>query len=287
MARRTFCALAIAVLAYGAPALAQHAPPPAQHGPPPAQHGPLPAQHGPGAQRGPTPPHGPSSAPHGPSGAQHPSAEGEHGPGKGAHHADPNDPPKPINWYHGFIGKKEGVEPSLLWRRPDEDAPYLAAVLNFLVFAWILVKFGKKPLQDGLTKRKEGILRDIEAAQKMRDEAQKRLKQYEKKLDHIDKEIERIRTDFREQGERDKQRIIKEAEEKRERMLKDASFLIDQEVKQMRVELLRETVDAAVKAAEEVLRNKITADDHDRLAEQFLKQLAASRGASISKVGSA
>jgi F-type H+-transporting ATPase subunit b len=231
-------------------------------------------------------PRQPVPSPHGPTGpvAPHPLHAAEGGE---AEHGGHDAAPKPINWWHGWIGKKEGVEPSLLWRAPEEDAPFLAALLNFAVFAWVIVKFGKKPMQETLVKRKQDILRDIETAQKMRDAAEARLGQYEDKLEHIDQEIERIRKDFREQGERDKKRIQAEAEEKRDRMLKDAQFLIEQEAKQIRTTLLRETVDAAVLAAEQVLRSKITEQDHDRLAEAFLKQIASAKGATTSKGGAA
>jgi F-type H+-transporting ATPase subunit b len=222
-----------------------------------------------------------------PAPAPHPLAQAreQHDEGHGDHGHDAA--PKPINWWHGFLGKKEGVEPSLLWRSPEQDAPYLAAVLNFSVFAYIIYRFGKKPIQESLTRRKQGIVRDIEAAQKMRKEAEERLAQYEARLEKIDSELERIRNDFREQGEREKQRIVADAEEKRDRMLKDAQFLIEQEAKQLRVTLLRETVDAAVRAAHEVLQAKVTAEDHERLAEQFLKQLAASKGAAPTRGGKA
>jgi F-type H+-transporting ATPase subunit b len=251
--------------------------PPAGTMPPQGQMPPR-GQMRPGAKPGPQAPSGPV-APHPLRATDGEQAEGDHG----GHDAAP----KPINWWHGFLGKKEGVEPSLLWRAPEENAPYLAALLNFAVFAWVIYHFGKKPVQESLSKRKEGILRDIEVAQKMREEAEKRLQQYEDKLERISEEIERIRDDFREQGERDKQRIQREAEEKRDRMLKDAAFLIEQESKEIRTALLRETVDAAVQAAEQVLRSRITDQDHDRLAETFLKQIASAKGATTSKGGAA
>ena len=60
-------------------------------------------------------------------------------------------------------------------------------------------------------------------------------------------------------------------------MRKDAAFLIEQEVKQVRVELQRETVLAAVAAAEELLKKRITPADQERLAEDYLTQLAVNK----------
>ncbi len=201
---------------------------------------------------------------------------------KGAHaegdHHDPNGPPDEINFWRGLLGTTD--EPSdsfvgqLLLRPKNLPPPFLANLINFAVFAWVVWRFGRKPLAESLRKRKDYILHDMDAAQKMKADAENRLASYEERLSKIDQEIERIRRDFREQGERDKARIVKEAAEKRELMLKDAAFMIEQEAKQLRVTLLQETVDGAVRAAEESLRKRIGADDDQRLGETFLLQLA-------------
>ena len=226
-------------------------------------------------------PHGTTQPAHG---------TGAHGEGEGGHRSEAhsnNGPPLPMNWIYGFLGKDDKVEPSLLWRKSDMPPPFLANLINFAIFAFVIVRFGKKPLQDALVNRKKAIMQDIDAAGKMKDEASKRLQQYEDRLANIDKEIARIQQDFREQGEREKDRILKEAEEKRERMLKDAQFLIEQEAKQLRLDMMREAVETAVAEATKLLVQKVSATDHDRVAEDYLSQLAQSRGIGVSKGGSA
>ena len=66
---------------------------------------------------------------------------------------------------------------------------------------------------------------------------------------------------------------MREAEEKAARMEKDAQFLLEQEARQMQLDLRREAVDAALVAAEEILRSKITTADQERMAEEFLATL--------------
>jgi F-type H+-transporting ATPase subunit b len=220
-------------------------------------------------------------------GGEHAAASGHgdaHGGGHDAHAL------QDMNWIYGFFGKlDEGSEeePSLLWRKPDMPPPFLANLINFAVFLYVVVRFGKKPLQEALTNRKKTIMKDIDAAAKMKDEAEKRLAQYENKLQHIDDEVERIRKEFREQGERDKERILEEAREKRERMIKDARFLIEQEAKQMRITLMQETVEVAMKAAEEILQAKLSASDHERVAEDFLGEIPAAGKYGFTKGGAA
>ena len=85
--------------------------------------------------------------------------------------------------------------------------------------------------------------------------------------------LERVRREFREQGERDKERIIQEAKERRERMRKDTEIVLAQEAKQMQKELLAEVVAQATRVATEILSKNTTLGDHDRFAEAFLSQL--------------
>ena len=74
-------------------------------------------------------------------------------------------------------------------------------------------------------------------------------------------------------GEAERDRIVLEAEAKGERMKKDAQFLVEQELKQIRVDLQRETVEAAIAAAEELLKKRVTMADQERLAEDYLSDL--------------
>jgi F-type H+-transporting ATPase subunit b len=201
------------------------------------------------------------TAPHGV--AEH-AAHGEH---------DENAPPEPINWWHGLLGEKDGVPPSLLWREPGAPPPFLAALLNFGVLVFIAVRYGKRPLREALLKRKENIVRDLEDAKRLREAAEKRLAEYEGKLAKIHEDFERVRLEFREQGERDKQRIVTEAKERRERMRKDVDVLLAQEVKQMRQDLVAEVVRDATRLAAALLAKEMTLGDHDRFAEMFLTEL--------------
>jgi F-type H+-transporting ATPase subunit b len=203
-----------------------------------------------------------------------PAAEHEKHEKHAAHAAhDESAPPEPINWWHGLLGEKEGVTPNLMWRAPGDPPPFLASVINFGLLAFIIVVYGKKPLAAALSRRKETILRDIEESKRLREEAEKRLAEYEAKLDKINEELERIRREFREQGERDKQRIVAEANERRERMKKDADFLLAQEWKQMRQDLVAQTVDEATRLAADLLSKRLTQADQDRFAETFLAEL--------------
>ncbi len=215
------------------------------------------------------------------------AAGAEHGghPTGAAHakHAehDESAPPGPINWWHGLFGTTEG-EPSILFRTKDEPPPFLATVINFAALAFLFVKFGRGSLAKALTDRKRSITQDMDDAGRMKAEAEKRLGEYERRLAEIESDVERVHHEFREQGERDRERIVAEAHERRERLKRDAEFFLAQELKQMRIDLTRETVDDAVRQASELLEKRITSADHERFAETFLAQVSGAGPGSAS-----
>lgn len=184
-----------------------------------------------------------------------------------------------INWGYGFLGEKEGVEPSLLWRPKGMPVPFGALALNAGILYWLLIKFGKKPISDALKARKLGIMKGMEEAAKMKAEAEASLAKYKKQLDEIDQEVERIRREMKEAGEAESARILSEAKERRARMERDARTLVEQELKAAREALLRETVRSAVKSAEATLVAKIGDADRQRLGDEFLASVKASGAA--------
>ncbi len=193
----------------------------------------------------------------------------DHGGGEhGADHA------MEVNWIYGVLGESDEVdEPSLLWRKPGMPVPLGAQILNSLILFYVLYRFGKKAVVDGLTSRREGIMRGIESASKMKSEAKGQLAEYEAKLAKIDSEIERVRREMREAAEAERVSILEEAKKRRERMEREAKLLIDQELKAAREELVHETVAKAMESAEQLVSQKVSGDDHRRLSDEYLASL--------------
>jgi F-type H+-transporting ATPase subunit b len=149
-------------------------------------------------------------------------------------------------------------------------APFGAYLLNAAVLYFILYRFLKKPVSDGLKNRKASILKGMEEASRMRKDAEARLADYESKLAQIDQEIERVRREMREDGQAERARILAEARVRRERMERDARLLVEQEFAAVREQLSKELVAASFRSAASALKNRITADDQQRIAEEYL-----------------
>jgi F-type H+-transporting ATPase subunit b len=154
-----------------------------------------------------------------------------------------------------------------------ETPPYIAMLINFGILAAGYYLLGKKPIAAGLQARRDTISKEIEDAQRMKREAEARAKIYQKKLETLEDELKAARESLVQAGHAESDRIVREAEAKAERMRKDAEFLVEQELKAIRGQLLRETVEAAVAAAEDLLKKRVTAADQERLAEEYLADL--------------
>jgi F-type H+-transporting ATPase subunit b len=190
-----------------------------------------------------------------------------HGSGHGdEHHAE-------FNWFHGLIGEKEGVEPSLLWRAPGTPVPFAATLFNTLLLIGLIVKFAKEPVARGLADRRQRIMRGMDDAAAMKEEARRQLEGYRHKLDNLDAEIERVKREMRETAEAERRRILEEAQIRRVRLEQEARVLVEQEMKAIHEQLTRETARAALSSARELLKSGTSTEDHRRFCEQYLETL--------------
>jgi F-type H+-transporting ATPase subunit b len=213
-------------------------------------------------------------------------AGGEHHfcPGHG-----PEDPPPPINYWRGLLmvnnelAQKGGIYELLFrYENPKDpcDAkntppPYLASLINFAILAFILFRFGRKPMAEALVARKKAIMADIDLADDLFNKAEERLEDYEDKLENIQTKRKEMLAEYAAQAEVEQKHLLTEAEERRARMRRDAEFRIEQERKALRDALLGEAVAAATAAAEELIKKQMSRADQDRMAADYLASVGA------------
>ncbi|HKO94160.1 MAG TPA: ATP synthase F0 subunit B [Polyangiaceae bacterium] len=172
------------------------------------------------------------------------------------------------------MGEKAGVEPNLLWRSPGMPVPFLAQLINTLLLLGLLVRFARAPIAKGLADRRQRISRGIDEATAMRAEATEQLRVYRAKLDNIDAEIERVRREMRESAEAERRRVLEEASVRRQRLEQEARLLVERELSVVREELTRATAAGALASARELLKRSVSTEDHRRLCDEYLHNLA-------------
>jgi F0F1-type ATP synthase membrane subunit b/b' len=169
----------------------------------------------------------------------------------------------------------EAPAPFNLTKFGGETPPFIAMLINFGILAAGYYFLGRKPVAAGLQARRDTISKEIEEAQRMKHEAEERAKTYQSKLEKLEEELVAARESLVRAGEAESERIVRDAETKADRMRKDAEFLVEQELKQLRGDLWRDTVEAAIAAAEELLKKRVTPADQERLAEDYLADLGS------------
>ena len=159
---------------------------------------------------------------------------------------------------------------------------FWTAVVNFTLLVILLVRFGRAPIRDFLGNRRKEMEKAINEAAEAKTAAEAKLKEYQDRLGQLDQELAKLRADLIAAGEEDRRRIAAEGEETARRMKMETDALIDQHAKALTAQVRRDVVDAAVAAAERMLREQVTAEDQQRLAEGFRRELASSAKGGLS-----
>ncbi|MEO0323432.1 MAG: ATP synthase F0 subunit B [Myxococcota bacterium] len=154
------------------------------------------------------------------------------------------------------------------------DTKFQAGVIAFLLLVSGLVLVVGPKITAALEKRQAEIREALEEAQRLKAEAEARKAELDERLAKLDAEMDELKSQMVRAGEEERDRIIAEAEEKAALMRKDTQFQIDQRFKQLRQDLYRESVTAAVGAAQELLTKETNADDQTRLAQGYLDSVA-------------
>jgi F-type H+-transporting ATPase subunit b len=150
-----------------------------------------------------------------------------------------------------------------------------AKVLNFAVLAIGLFLVLRKPVAQALSDRIKGIKEELEDLETRKAEVEKQLAEYDTKLATLDKEAEQIIAEYIRQGEEAKARILKEAESAADKLEEQAKKNIENEFKQAKAELQAEIVEKALVKAEQAVKEKISAEDQERLVDEYLAKVVA------------
>jgi len=147
--------------------------------------------------------------------------------------------------------------------------------VNFAILAAIGFFVLKKPVAKFFSSRKKGIEDEINELEQKKADAQKKLLEYQTKFKNLDQESKEIVENYIQQGEEAKTRIIAEAEAQAEKLEEMAKRSIEQEFKTAKARLQKEIAVKAMEKASEVIKASISADDQERLVDQYLKKVVA------------
>lgn len=148
-------------------------------------------------------------------------------------------------------------------------------LMNFVVLAGVLVFILRKPVSQALSSRIKDIKEQLESLEVQKAEAEKQLAQYNEKLSQLESEAEKIVDDYIKQGNEAKAKILKEAERTAEKLQAQARRNIEHEFDKAKQKLQQEVVESSLQKAEESLKKEITAQDQDKLVDEYIDKVVA------------
>ena len=146
-------------------------------------------------------------------------------------------------------------------------------IIDFLVYAAILVVVLRKPLAAFLELRREKLVKEIEEARKLREEAERKLADYTTRLSAIESEAQQIFADARAQGEAERTRILAEATASAQKLRADAKTRLEQESKKLAHDLELHAVELATQVAERIIVERIGENHRKALFADYVDQV--------------
>jgi F-type H+-transporting ATPase subunit b len=157
-------------------------------------------------------------------------------------------------------------------------SPALAFVmLNFLIFAFILVWKAGPAVSSGLERRHNEIRDALAEAARLREQARAKLEEYRRKVANADREIATIVDDIKGAAESERERVMAQAQEQAEGIRRDTRERIEAELVRARAQIEREVVARAVEVATELLRKNASNEDHNALLTNFVRELESTK----------
>jgi len=152
----------------------------------------------------------------------------------------------------------------------DEHIWLVISFILFLALAW---RYGKGPVVKGLDGRIEEIQKEIATAESLRIEAQELLAQYQRKHRNAMKDAEKIIANAREHAlatRRQAEEDLKNTLDRREQQLKERIVRMEQSAVQ---EIQSYAADLAMKAASEIINDKLDKKTGEKLIDQSITDL--------------
>jgi F-type H+-transporting ATPase subunit b len=197
-----------------------------------------------------------------------PSAAAAEGPGGPA-------PPRVLGEKKGAAGEEAAGE--------ESDNPFkgwidltLWSIVVFLLLLFVLSKYAWKPMLQGLEKREQAIRGAVEEAQRARDEAHALRDQLQRDMGQAHEKVRQMFDEAHKAGEQARERMVAEArtdiQTERERLHREIDAARDQALQQ----IMTRATDLAALVASKALGRQMTVEDHHRLIDEAVADLARS-----------
>lgn len=146
--------------------------------------------------------------------------------------------------------------------------------LNFGIIAFVLVKFGRKPIKDFFANRRQEIDHQIKKYEQQKEAAEEKIAEATQMLNNSIARFEKIKKRIVEDGEKKKQQIIEGARQESRILLEGTKQRIENQIVGARNLIRSELIESAIALAEKRLPEEITAADEQKLLDHFMESAA-------------
>ncbi|RPJ09985.1 MAG: hypothetical protein EHM37_14880 [Deltaproteobacteria bacterium] len=146
--------------------------------------------------------------------------------------------------------------------------------LNFAILVFLFIKFARRPLKNFLSDKREEIALQIKTLADEKNRLQQRIREAKTELKESVVRLEELKERIVQMGERRKLEIIEDARQESRMIIESTKQKIEGRIILARNRLKAEMIDAAAEKALEQLPGIMTADDNQKLLEQFMVRAA-------------
>jgi F-type H+-transporting ATPase subunit b len=150
-------------------------------------------------------------------------------------------------------------------------------LVNMLLFFGFLAYLVGGPIKRAFAERTVAIQRAADEARERRAKADQMAADIQERLSRIEGEVQAIRDRAQSEGERQKRELIAAAEAEAKKIIANAQSEVDNRLRHARSELTDYAGELAAQRAEQILREKINADDQRRLFQESLTEVEGAR----------
>lgn len=146
--------------------------------------------------------------------------------------------------------------------------------INFFILAFVIVKFGRKPLMNFLSNHGAETGEQLYQIKNVLDETESEYRKTEAKLARIEELITEVKSYIEQDAKRLKQKILDNAEDNSKHMIHEAKEVAESRLKTARDKIKNELIELAMTEAEKIIREHIAAEDQDRLIDEYMGRVA-------------
>lgn len=150
---------------------------------------------------------------------------------------------------------------------------WILKTANMILFIGVLVYFAGGPVKKAFAERSGAIKQAALDARERREKADRMAGDIQARLSAIEAEVHAIHERAQAEGERQKRELIAAAEAESQKILANARNEVDNRLKHARTELTEFAGQLASERAEQILREKITDQDQQKLFQESLREV--------------